>query len=256
MNLAQPRPAWLSSLLRLWFLRRAAAAPRGNPLSAILVLTIGLLAAWIVIDRWQRQPDPQWYAGGTTQIAWYVLGTMGLAALLHVATKLHYAAALVLALGVAPLPLLLIGVVAYWVTPAVYFGCAAAVALYEWVFLSRALATFTDKPQRLPALAGILFVIAFIATSAYLDAVPDVWVAADAAAPVADDVLAGREQALFEQPDRIDAGIAAMSRGEATGPLGFFIGFAGVGDQKVFSQEIDLASRTLGDRFKIGARTL
>ena len=32
----------------------------------------------------------------------------------------------------------------------------------------------------------------------------------------------------------------------------FFLGFAGVGDQKVFAQEIGLASRVLGERYGIG----
>ena len=63
----------------------------------------------------------------------------------------------------------------------------------------------------------------------------------------AEDVLAEREAALFEQADRIDTALEPVHRDGTAAPQAFFMGFAGVGDQKVFAQEIGLASRVLGE---------
>jgi Peptidase C13 family len=47
-----------------------------------------------------------------------------------------------------------------------------------------------------------------------------------------------------------------VQRDGTAAPQAFFLGFAGVGDQKVFAQEIGLAARVLGERFSIGDRRL
>jgi len=90
------------------------------------------------------------------------------------------------------------------------------------------------------------------------DAIPDVWNPRDGTALglASEDVLAEREEALFEQADRIDAALEPVQRDDTAAPQAFFLGFAGVGDQKVFAQEIGLASRVLGGRFNIGDRHL
>jgi len=85
-----------------------------------------------------------------------------------------------------------------------------------------------------------------------------VWNPRDGTVPgfAAEDVLAERETALFEQADRIDAALEPVHRDGTASPQAFFVGFAGVGDQKVFAQEIGLASRVLGERFNMGDRHL
>jgi hypothetical protein len=89
-----------------------------------------------------------------------------------------------------------------------------------------------------------------------VNAIPDVWNPRDSGAAASDDVLAERETALFEQADRIDAVLETVQRDTSPRPEGFFLGFAGVGDEKVFAQEIGLASRVIGERFGIGDRHL
>jgi hypothetical protein len=116
----------------------------------------------------------------------------------------------------------------------------------------------TGRPQRSAALIGAVFVAAFIWSSDATDAIPDVWNPRDAnlSGVAPEDLLADREAALFEQADRIDAALELVHRDASAVPQAFFLGFAGVGDQKVFAQEIGLASRVLGERFKIGDRHL
>jgi hypothetical protein len=140
---------------------------------------------------------------------------------------------------------------AFW-----FYGAAAAVALYGVLYLARGLHALTGRSQRLAAMAGVLFTAGFIWTSDALNAIPDVWNPLDTQSAITDDVLAERETALFEQSDRIDAALESVQRDESAHAETFFLGFAGVGDQPVFEQEINLASRVVGERFGVGGRHL
>jgi hypothetical protein len=254
-----PQGSWFGVLLRLWCLRSAAAQPRGNPSAAISLLSLACLSAWLAVDWWQRQPDPEFSADGIPLLAWYMLGVLALAALLRWRARPRpaFGAMLVLALGAAPVPLLLIGVVAYDLEQP-WLWWAGVAAPYLCVFFMRGMHALTGRPQRSTALLGVLFVAAFMWSSDAVDAIPDVWNPRDGSlsGEAPEDVLADREAALFEQADRIDAALEPVQRDDTAAPQAFFLGFAGVGDQKVFAQEIGLASRVLGERFNIGDRHL
>jgi hypothetical protein len=254
-----PRSSWFRVLLRLWCLKSADAESCGNPLAAIIVLSFCCLAAWMAVDWWQRQPDPEFSIDGIPLLAWYVLAVLALAGLLRwrVRPRPAFGAMLILALGAVPVPLLLIGVVAFYLEQP-WLWWAGVAALYLCVFFMRGLHAVTGRALRSTALLGVLFVAAFVWSSDAADAIPDVWNPRDGTvmgvAP--EDVLADREAALFEQADRIDAALEPVQRDDTAAPQAFFLGFAGVGDQKVFAQEIGLASRVLGERFKVGERHL
>jgi hypothetical protein len=89
-----------------------------------------------------------------------------------------------------------------------------------------------------------------------LNAIPDLWSPREASTAVSEDEVADREAALFEQADRIEAVLDTVNRDDSPRPEAFFLGFAGVGDEKVFAQEIGLASSVLGERFDVGERSL
>src|ERR1700737_2253334 len=74
-----PRSSWFRVLSRLWCLKSADAEPRGNPLAAIIVLSVSCLSAWVAVDWWQRRPDPELSIDGIPLLAWYVLGVLALA---------------------------------------------------------------------------------------------------------------------------------------------------------------------------------
>ena len=266
------RASWFAALLRLWCLRAVPAVPPGSAVPTILVLTAVWCAAWVVIDHWQRQPSPEFAVEGVTLLGWYAAGLLGCAAVLRSRLKQadHHAmpgqtpllasptftGVLVVALGAVPPPLLLMAVGSYFLDASEFRWASAAVALYELIYLARGLRALTGVPQRLAALSGVLVGAAFIWTSDALNAIPDVWNPSDPETVVNEDQLADREAALFEQADRIDAALEAIHRAAAARPEPFFLGFAGVGDQKVFAQEIALASQVVGERFGIGDRRL
>jgi Peptidase C13 family len=235
----------LTSLLRLWTLRRAV--PNFTPANFVLMaLSLLWLLLWVAIDWWEALPEPQFLLAGVPLLPWYALAILALAALLRGQSdpKPPFAAALLLSLGLVPLPLVL----AAFAVP--FFDldwriAAVAVLIYSSFYLARGLRAFTGESQRRAAFTGIAFLTVFV------------WAAPEVAeAAAGGDSHSDAETLLFEQPMRIDRALAAVRTEDSPGSKGFFLGFAGVGEQKVFAQEIGLASRVLSERYGMENRSL
>ena len=218
----------------------------------------GWLTTWIAIDRWQIQPDPRFFAGGIPLLAWYLLAILSLAALLR--WRAHpapaFGPALALAMGVVPVPLLFVNVAAAYLNPSGYLAAVIAAGIYTVLYLARGLHALTGRSQRLAACIGVAFIVGFCWLSDTLDVIPDVWATAETQAAEPGDAPADGEALLFSQQSRIDRSLAAIARNTSSTPEAFFLGFAGVADEKVFTQEIGLASRVLGERYDIDGRSL
>jgi peptidase C13-like protein len=103
----------------------------------------------------------------------------------------------------------------------------------------------------------VVFLIGFVWITDALEVIPDLWAAPEVEeAAVGTDAPADAEALMFEQAARIDQALAALHADSSPAAKGFFLGFAGVGDQKVFAQEIGLASRVLSERYGMDGRTL
>jgi hypothetical protein len=232
--------------------------PSGNPLRTVLILGAAWLSAWVAIDRWQSQPDPQFFPSGIPLLAWYLLAILGLAALLRWQSRPEpaFAAALALAMGVVPVPLLFTSVVAAYLDPSWFLGGALVVAVYMLLYMARGLHAMTGYTQRAAACAGLVFIAGFSWLTDTLDVIPDVWAPLETQVAAPGDALPDSEAILFGQAGRIDAALSAVGHDTSPNPKAYFLGFAGVGDEKVFAQEIGLASRVLGERYDIAARKL
>jgi hypothetical protein len=232
--------------------------PSGNPLRTVLILGAAWLSAWVAIDRWQSQPDPQFFPSGIPLLAWYVLAILALAALLRWRSRPAPALgpALALAMGVVPVPLLFTSVVAAYLDPVWFLGGGLVVAAYLLLYLARGLHAMTGYTQRAAACAGLVFIAGFSWVTDTLDVIPDVWAPLETQAAAPGDALADSEAILFGQAGRIDEALSAVGHDTSPNPKAYFLGFAGVGDEKVFAQEIGLASRVLGERYDIAARKL
>ena len=257
-NADHPPHGWLRALLRLWLLRPVPWAPAGNPLRATLIIGATTLAAWVGIDHWQSQPDPQFFADDIPLFAWYVLGILTLAALLQWRThaSLKFGPMLALAMGAVPVPLLFMSVAAVYLNPDGFLAGAILVGLYTLLYLARGLHAITGGTQRAAACVGVAFIAGFCWLSDALDVIPDVWAPLETPAAQSDEAVADGEVVLFSQAARIDGALAAIGRETSPVPRAFFLGFAGVGEQKVFAQEIGLAARVIGERYGSGARRL
>jgi hypothetical protein len=250
----------LTWLLQLWTLRRAI--PDFSPPNYLLItLSLLWLFLWVAIDWREALPDPQFVPAGVPLFAWYALAILAFAALLRMRSnpKPAFAAALLLSIGLVPVPLLL----AAFAVPSLSLDwriAAVGTLIYSFFYLTRGLRALTGASQLRAALSGIAFLMAFIWLSDALDAIPDVWAATEVAeaadAAERGDLPADAETVLFEQSMRIDKALAAVHSDASPNPKAFFLGFAGVGEQKVFSQEIGLASRVLSERYGMESRSL
>jgi hypothetical protein len=248
-------PTWLSALLRLWLLRRLRVPPSGNAMYATLIMGALWLALWVAFDRWQSAPAPQFSPGGIPLLAWYALAILVLAALMQWRTgAAAFGPVLALAMGAVPMPLLFLCVTDIDLHSRWFLGAALAVGIYTLLYLARGLRALTGQSQRIAAGAGLAFIVGFCWLSAALDAIPDVWTALEAQTAESGGGPADGEAILFGQAGRIDELLGAVERSKSPKPQAFFLGFAGVGDEKVFAQEVGLASRVLGERYGIGDR--
>jgi len=258
--LVEPPRSYLAALIRLWLLRPVIGAPRGRAGIAALIMGAVWLSAWVALDHWESEPDPQFILDGIPLFAWYGLAILGLAFVLRLRSHPAPAFAHVLAfsLGAVPLPLLLFAIAAAYLTPAEFDGAAILVGVYTFLYLARALRAVTGESQRAAAFTGLVFIAAFVWLTDTLNVIPDVWTPADAQSTVA-DAQEDAEAILFDQAARIDESLAAMDHdapSRSSKARAFFLGFAGVGDEKVFAQEIGLAGRVLGERYGIDDRSL
>jgi hypothetical protein len=255
---AQSPRSYFALLLRLWALRKIAPIAIGHSTPILVILSILWLSLWVAIDWWDALPDPQFLAAGIPLFAWYALAVLALAALMR--WRSHptpaYGTVLTLALGLVPVPLLA-AIAAPYLSQNWLLGVTIVALIYSLFYLARGLRAFTGESQRVAAIAGVIFVAAFIWLSDALDVIPDVWAAPELeTAADNNDASADAESLLFEQPGRIDQLLAGTGAEASPSPRSFFLGFAGVGEQKVFTQEIGLASRVLSERYGMGARGL
>ncbi len=186
------------------------------------------------------------------------LAILALAALLHWRSRPMppFGAALALSLGLVPIPLLLAAVAApyldqFWLPALLIVG-----AIYALLYFARGLRALTGESQRLAAVAGVAFVTGFIWLSDELNVIPEVWASGEVEESATGDVTGDAESLIFEQQGRIDRALEAFGTDHSPSPRAFFLGFAGVGEQKVFAQEISLASRVIAQRYGVNGRTL
>ena len=253
-----PRQSSARALLRLWMLRGAALG--ADPSVPFLVaLSCAWLLLWLAIDWAEALPDPQFLPGGVPLLAWHALAILILAALLRLVSRPRptFAAALLVALGLVPLPLLAASIMAPFLGPILLLAAILAVLLYAYVYFARALRGISAVPQRAAAIAGVAFLIGFIWLTDALEVIPDVWASPEVEETAdSSDTHADAEGLLFEQSAKIDRALAAIRPDAAAAPNAYFLGFAGVGEQKVFAQEIGLAARVLSERYGMEGRSL
>jgi hypothetical protein len=256
---ADPPRSYLAAMVRLWLLKKVYPLRSGGSLPALATLSALWLFVWIGVDRWNASPDPELIADNLPLFAWYALAVLALAALCRACSRPapEYRLMLLLAVGLVPVPLLLANAAAPYLETGWLLAVTAAAVVYSILYVARGLRHFTGRSQPLATGAGLLFVVAFVWLSNALAVIPSVWAAPEsaAAAPGASGTI-DAEALMFEQAARIDEAIAAIGTDTSSKPKSFFLGFAGVGDQKVFAQEIGLASRILAERYAIGTRSL
>jgi hypothetical protein len=254
-----PAPGFVSTLIsRLTWQRVAPEATRVASSDAMIATCACVaLGIWLGYDRHVAGPGASWYMrGGTVSLAWYALGVLALAWVVHRASLGEVPLRSLLAPIVASLPLLLVLGLALrlWAperiraTRYVLFACVVLVCLKRCLALA-------GVPARGALRAGLLFLLLFAAATNAIWIYPHFWFP-ERHEDERHHESADFEHVLFGLPDRIDAAAARMSPGRKPGPNLFFVGFAGVGGQKVFAEELKLAEHVVTERYDAIGRSL
>jgi hypothetical protein len=127
------------------------------------------------------------------------------------------------------------------------------VVLYGLAYLANAMRSLTGTFQPRAALVLLVALAALFPLARTADLSPWLWTPANAdQAGETDDSQVSplvAESLLFDERAQIDAAVDAMSPGLDTSPAVYFVGFAGVGEEHVFAEEIKLAARVVEERF-------
>jgi hypothetical protein len=233
---------------------RAMDAP-DFAIALLAFLSIGLL---IGLDRIGVGPKAEFSYFGVQVLACEALGLLGVGWVIWRTTDPQATWRTVLFILAA---LTLLAVPAHWGINHLNPGAPKVVGawaffLVQTVYLARALRVATGYGQlRALALTVVAVLIGSGLFSRYLDMGP-LWYT-----PENEEYSSYRrtaheaERLLMSQPARIDAAVASMAPRSGDTSM-YMVGFAGVGEQKVFTGEIALAARVIGDRYGTLQRTL
>ncbi|HEU4604396.1 MAG TPA: C13 family peptidase [Steroidobacteraceae bacterium] len=253
----EPAPSWFRALSQLLILRNAPRVPERVSLCWIFGLALMLIGAWIVIDWWDKRPDGEFYAYNVPMLAWFALGMLSLSTVASAMSipRVDLRQTLLLTLAACGALLIAISAASYVVPDELWWLIDCAALVYVFVFWQRALRSLTGGPQLRAALAVVIAVLGlgWLSSALYVDA--SVWTPPEDTSE-ADAVWRDGEQILFDQPARIDAALEQVAPSTDHTAHNFFLGFAGVGEQRVFAEEIALASKEIDARFSTKARTL
>jgi hypothetical protein len=254
------RGAWqgfLATLARRLTWRRVPADGTASSDAMIFACAVASIAIWLGFDRYGAGPGAEWSGAGLTGMTWYAAGVLALAWALHRASDGTAPFRAVLASIVAGLPLLLLLALAAraW-APAATRGTAYALLGVTAVgYLLQAVGSTTGRRLR-PALAATLLALVFAWGTSQAWVYPHLWYAVEGDEDEGFGAWTQVERLLFEQADRIDAAAARLGSGEPGRPDVFFVGFAGVGEQKVFAEEVQLTERVVSERYGAAHRSL
>jgi hypothetical protein len=254
----RPAVGFLALLVRRVAWLGVPEVPAASNDAVILGCGLVTVAVWLAFDRLRAGVGAHFYPGGVDAIAWYACGVLALAWVMHKASSRTAPLRSLLASTVGSLPLLL-GLtlaIAQWAPAWAHRPGYALVALVAILRASQALAGAGSGRQPATLMAGASFALLFaIATS-------QTWISARFWFPARGDVedddseWVETERMLFGLADRIDEAAGRVARGQPGQPDVFFLGFAGVAEQKVFAEELKLAERVVSERYRAAGRSL
>jgi hypothetical protein len=227
------------------------------PIAGLLALSVAL---WALGDRQQAGRNAELYLDGASGVAWYLVGLMLIAwvASRSSAPKVPYRQSLFLLSACAPLIVVLLWG-ASLVTEFEHLDTRVVIllCLIGAVVLTWGLRRVTGRCQWLAVWLSLMAAIGFGWASDALYVRPSIWYSEEAQTASADPSGSqDSEQLLFEQPDRVDRAVDQIAPREPGHPNAYFVGFAGYGGQKVFAEEIELASRVIGTKYGSMDRTV
>jgi hypothetical protein len=217
------------------------------------------IAIWIGLDRAAAGAGAAWTTAGFGGLAWYALGVVAVVWVLHRAStgRVRFGSLLAATAGAMPLLVALVRSIQAW-APDSWTASAYVVAAVAAVWLAhRTLVSAAGWPQPRAVLLSGLTAGVFALASMHADVYTHFFYSLDEETDSDDGPSdEGVEQVAFEQAERIDEAAEAIAPGRSGRPDVFFLGFAGVAEQKVFAEELKLAERVVARRYDADHRSL
>lgn len=266
MNESQvnPSPRFWNATGRFLLLRPTTVDAGHVRTGALVASAVVLLVLWIGFDRLVAGPGTRFHVYGFLGVGWYASVTLLLAALWSRLSQpaVPFRNTLALALAFTPIAAALAAFILYYLPERGVVAALLILALYASLYVHTALRSFTSRLQPRAMLAGFIALsLAFwFAYSQYV--VPQFWFEDDDFADAAEgsQYTPARsreiESQLFSQAALIDEAIEGMQRPAEVPAAAFFVGFAGMGEEKVFAGEIALAERVISEKFGATERSL
>lgn len=259
------RTPFLRSVIRFAMLRPAANPSLDLADRSLLLLSLVSIATWLLIARAFADPDTVFYAYGFIGVGWYgfvaVLTALAWARLADPPVSTRITLALVLVF--VPIAIVLATLIVRYSPAALSLGLLILLAIYASAYGHAAIRSLTARPQPLAMVTSMLILAcgAWYAQNQYLTAqfwYPDDEESAEMTGAAQDYMARWQrlEPLLFGQAQLIEATIAAMERPAELPAAAFFVGFAGMGEERVFAGEIALASKVIADKFDTASRSL
>jgi Peptidase C13 family len=249
----------LQVLVRLLTLQKTDPLDPVSTDGLLAGLGIVSLALWAVIDRLGAPDDARFALYGIAAIGFPILLILLLAFVIArlARPRMPYSHGLLILLAVVPILELAAALIDRYVTGNLAAAAQVVLVLYAVLYVFRALRNTTGAAQPRALLIGLVLLLGYgwLADAAYLS--PSLWVAPEAGDDGDDTASpAVAESLLFEQQSRLDDALEDVAPSDGSAPQIFFVGFAGVAEQKVFAEEIELAARVVANRYGSASRQL
>jgi peptidase C13-like protein len=247
------RDSRLGSLLRLWTLRQAPALSNPPGDAWVAGLALAAFALWLGLDYLRAGPGARFEPMAIPIVALYAFLVLCVAFAFSRSTRprAEYRSVLFVLVGLLPV-LILAGFAIYLrLGGRTMLAAAALLCVYALAYLANALFRLTGRFQVRALLIAVVVLGTLYPASAINDLAPWLWSPAAGDQDGDADVPASMaESLLFNEREQIDEQLDAIGPVLGNAPAVFFVGFAGVAEQRVFAEEIKLAARVVGARFE------
>jgi len=251
-------PGALRRALGFLSLRPRQAAVGAPSDWAIAGFTAGSLILWLVLDRLRYGHDAEFVPYDAPGFSWYMLPFLLAAWLASRLTRprVRFRNILFLLAVAGPVIIGAAFLLAHDVPRNLVTAVAVAFVVYLIVYLEVGLRALAGRRQSAAVTAIIAITLLFVSVNSAFYFYPTLWSDPEPDTTDNETQVEKAEDLLITQGPRIEAEVNRIAASEPGHPGVYFVGFAGVGRQKVFSDEIKLAARRVSDRYDAEHRTV
>jgi hypothetical protein len=241
----------IGGVLRLAFtLRLNASAILGREVT-IGLLWIGSLALWFTLEAQRLDAPLMLDLRGLPAVGTMAAAVLGVAWMLAHLTLVSFRRTLWLVSGYLPAVAAGAWALGAHLPPAAFAAIAGALGIHAALYFFFGLRALAGRPEWLGWMSGTVSVVVLLGLGSHVQFDPSLWAEHQTTDQLAHqrESAARAEELMYAQPERLEAALGAIDSKPAPKPRMYFLGFAGVGEQKVFAQEIALAARRVHERY-------